>query len=197
MPLPEVIRVKLSTEAAGAISVTAVVARDMPLRELVEEMLPLLGKDEARIREALGRGTLVSGGSRFRWTAIEAASEEVRTLLGTFPDSNPDRVFEASRCVAVVLHGQRRRIEIPREIAAAKRFLRSESYWDALIEAARAGEVRYREYSYRRRADQYDVRFSPPDAERLRNAARLMRYSTLRDEIARDAISSADLFVER
>ncbi len=197
MPLPGVIRVKLSTEAAGAISVTAVVARDMPLRELVEEMLPLLGKDERRISEALGRGTLVSGGSRFRWTAIQAPAEEVRTMLDMFPDSDPRRAFDPARCVTAVLEGQRKRIEIPREVALARRFLRRETYWDALMQVVRAGQVSYREYSYRRRADHYLVRFSPPEAERLRAAARLMRYSTLRDDITRNSLSSADLFVER
>lgn len=197
MPLPEVIRVKLSTEAAGAISVTAVVNREMPLRELVEEMLPLLGKDGERIGAALARGTLVSGGSRFRWAGMDASPEELRTLLDTFPDSDPGRVFEPQRCVAAVLHGQRRRIEVAREVGAAKRFLHRQSYWDALIEAAAAGVVSYREYSYRRRADHYEVEFPRPAAARLREAARLLRYPALRGEVSRDTISSADLFIER
>ena len=56
----------------GSISITPVVVREMPLRELVEYMLGVTGKDEARIRELLLRGTLVSGASRFRWAGWEA-----------------------------------------------------------------------------------------------------------------------------
>src|SRR5438874_1143259 len=72
MALPDKVRVKLSSEAAEGISITPVVAREMPLRELVEYMLGVTGKDEGRVRELLLRGTLVSGASRFRWAGWEA-----------------------------------------------------------------------------------------------------------------------------
>jgi hypothetical protein len=58
MALPEVIRVKLSSEDAGAISITPVVVQEMLLRELVEHMLGVVGKDHARVREILIRGML-------------------------------------------------------------------------------------------------------------------------------------------
>ncbi len=45
MALPHTIRVKLSSEAAGALSITAVVVQDLPLRDLVEHMLGVVGKD--------------------------------------------------------------------------------------------------------------------------------------------------------
>ena len=67
MPLPSSIRVKLSSEAAESISITPVVLRDIPIRELIEHMIGITGKDEARVHELLLRGTLVSGASRFRW----------------------------------------------------------------------------------------------------------------------------------
>src|SRR5579863_235688 len=75
MSLPETVRVKLSSEAAGYVSVTPVVVREMPTRDLVELMLGITGKDEARVRDLLLRGTLVSGASRFRWTGWEADRE--------------------------------------------------------------------------------------------------------------------------
>jgi len=56
MPLPQTIRVKLSSEAAEYVSVTQVVMRDMPVRELVELMLGITGKDETRLCELLLRG---------------------------------------------------------------------------------------------------------------------------------------------
>jgi len=72
MPLPEKIRVKLSSEAAESIALTPVVVQEMALRELIEHVLGVTGKDEARIRDLLLRGTLVSGASRFRWPGWEA-----------------------------------------------------------------------------------------------------------------------------
>ena len=68
MPLLDTIRVKLSSEAAEYVSITPVVVQEMPVRDLVEHMLGITGKDEARVRDLLLRGTLVSGASRFRWT---------------------------------------------------------------------------------------------------------------------------------
>ncbi len=118
-------------------------------------------------------------------------------MLDTFPDSDPARALEPLRCVAAVLHGERRRIELPREVGSARRFLRRRSYWDALLEAVAGGTATYREYSYRRRADHYEIRFSPSGAERLRVAALLLRYPALRSQVGQDIILTADLFVER
>jgi hypothetical protein len=196
MPLPAILRVKLSTEAAGAIALTAVVAREMPVRDLVEEMLPFTGKDEERVRATLARGTLVSGGSRFRWTGFDAGAGEIRALLDSFPDSDPERAFDPGRCVCAVLEGRRRKIEIPREAGSRKRLLRRESFWDALT-AAVAGRVRYCEYSYRRRADRYRIEFTAADSRRLCAAAELLRYPALRSAVALEMVAAADLYVER
>src|SRR5689334_14193150 len=105
MALPDRVRVKLSSEAAESISITPVVAREMPLAELVEYMLGVTGKDEGRIRELLLRGTLVSGASRFRWVGWEAEPQELRDLLTMFPDPEPERPFAAERCVRAILRG--------------------------------------------------------------------------------------------
>ena len=99
MALPQTVRVKLSSEEAGAISITPVVVQEMPVRDLVEHLLGVTGKDEARIREVLRRGTLVSGASRFRWVGLEADSESVTELLAGFPDPDPTRHFAAGRCM--------------------------------------------------------------------------------------------------
>src|SRR5689334_9069219 len=103
MSLPDTVRVKLSSEDAGAISLTQVVVRDMPVRELVEYMLGVTGKDEARIRDLLLRGSLINGASRFRWTGWDASLPAVRDLLATFPDAQPDRPFVRERCVRAIL----------------------------------------------------------------------------------------------
>src|SRR5205814_7313072 len=124
MALPDTIRVKLSSEAAESISITPVVVQEIPIRELVEHMLGVTGKDAPRLHELLLRGTLVSGASRFRWAGWDADREGIEELLATFPDPDPRRPFTAAMCTRAALRGPGRRIEIPREIGMRKPFFR-------------------------------------------------------------------------
>src|SRR5258705_12367827 len=96
MPLPDSVRVKLSSEVAESISITPVVVRDIPMRELIEHMLGITGKDAPRLHELLLRGTLVSGASRFRWTGWDADRKGIAEVLATFPDPDPLRPFAAA-----------------------------------------------------------------------------------------------------
>src|SRR6185295_18374543 len=173
MALPPTVRVKLSSEAAESISITPVVVQEMPVRELVEHMLGVTGKDEARIRDLLLRGTLVSGASRFRWTGWEADDAGLRSLLTTFPDPNPSRPFDADRCVRAVLRGPRQPIDVARQAALSRgliaSILRRPSFWDALIEAAGTAVPAYIGYSYRDRADVYQLPLTGPAAKRIRD----------------------------
>ena len=197
MPLPETIRVKLSSEAAGYISVTQVVVQEMPLRELVELMLGLTGKDAGRVRELLLRGTLVSGGSRFRWTGWDAEIAALESLLATFPDPEPKRAFSAERTICAVLRGPGCRIEVTREAGAPRRFLHGRSFWAVLMELAAAGAPRYIEYSYKLRADCYRVEPARTAAALLRENAGALKYSTLESQVRQAAVESIDLYVAR
>ncbi len=82
MALPQTIRVKLSSEAAEAISLTPVVVQEMPMRELVEHMLGVAGQGRGAHPRMLLRGTLVSGASRFRWAGWEPDAESLRDAAG-------------------------------------------------------------------------------------------------------------------
>ena len=156
------VRVKLSSEAAESISLTPVVVQELPVRELIEHMLGLTGKDEARIRELLLRGTLVSGASRFRWAGWDADVEGVREVLATFPDPDPSRPFAAERCVRAILRGGRQAIEIPREAGARKALFQRETLLGSADGGGRrSGARRYAGYSYRERADRYHPRVRP------------------------------------
>ena len=197
MSLPERIRVKLSSEAAEAISLTPVVVREIALRELIDHMLGVTGKDAPRIRELLRRGTLVSGASRFRWEGWEPDAMDLDTLLASFPDADPQRPFAAPRCVRAVLRGGRQPIDLPRQACERKPLFRRASFWDVLLEVAGAAGTRYTEYSYRDRADRYRADLAPAHAQRLRAAAGTLRYSTLREQLLHTAFLSADLYVER
>lgn len=197
MALPERIRVKLSSEAAESISITPVVVQELPVRELIEHMLGVAGKDEARIRELLLRGTLVSGASRFRWAGWEADLESLREMLATFPDADPARRFAAERCIRAVLRGPRQAVEISREAAAQKGMFRRASFWDLLMEVAGAAPLSYAGYSYRDRADRFTAGLSVADAERLRAGGDAVRFSTLREHLQRAAFAHVEVYVVR
>jgi hypothetical protein len=197
MSLPATVRVKLSSEAAEGISITRVVVQDLPLRDLVEHMLGITGKNEARVRELLLRGTLVSGASRFRWTGWDAELDGLRELLATFPGDDPARPFAPARCMRAVLRGGRQAIHIPREAAARKPLLRKTSFWDVLMDVAEAGEIRYLHYSYKDRADCYRLEMPLAAAGKLRAAADIVKYSSLREQIRSAGFVWAELYVER
>ena len=180
-------RVKLSTESAGAISLTPVVVEEMPIRVLIDHLLGVAGKDEARIREILARGSFVSGASRFRWQGWQADEEALGGMLLTFPDSDPSRPFDPARCVQAILRGGLRPITLPRDAGP---------FWDALMEIAVAAPV-YSGYSYRDRADRYRKPLAIPESERLRVAAAKLRSSTLREEIFNVVFREAELYVPR
>jgi hypothetical protein len=197
MALPQTIRVKLSSEAAESISLTPVVVQELPVRELIEHMLGITGKDDARIRELLKRGSLVSGATRFRWVGWEADVEGVREVLGTFPDADPSRKFEASRCARVVLRGMRSTIEITRETGARKGLFQRTSFWDLLMEVAGAGNALYGGYSYRDRADRFLRELTAAEGERIRAGSDAVRFSTLRDQVRAMAISQVESYCSR
>jgi hypothetical protein len=197
MSLPATIRVKLSSEAAEGISITRVVVQDLAVRELIEHMLGLTGKDEARIHELLLRGSLVSGASRFRWTGWDADPAAIRELLATLPGDDPTRAFSATRCVRAVLRGARQAIDIPRAAGARKSWLRKSSFWDVLMEAANGGPLRYSHYSYKDRADCHRLDLPSPAIDRLRIAGGMLRYSTLREQVRGAGFAWAELYVER
>jgi len=197
MPLPPKVRVKLSSEAAEAISITPVVVQELAIRDLMEHILGVTGKDEARIGELLLRGTLVSGASRFRWHGWEADREEVRALLATFPDPDPSRRFLASNCERAILRGGRQAIQVAREAVGRKGLFQRESFWDTLMRIAQVNESRYEGYSYRERCDRFVRALGHAEAEVVREAAKSVKYSTLRDQIRAEGFTEIELLTRR
>ncbi|MGO9008628.1 MAG: hypothetical protein ACLQPN_00885 [Bryobacteraceae bacterium] len=197
MALPATVRVKLSSEAAGAIAITPVVIQELPIRELVGHVLALAGKDEARLLEVLLRGSLVSGASRFRWEGWDADRESLRELLATFPDSDPTLAFAPERCRRAVLTGGMRAIEISREAAASRGLFRRGGFWEELMQMVGGSGPVYAGYSYRDGADRYRCLLTAGSCARLRAAAQRLRHSTLRDRIQSEAFAVAEVYTER
>jgi hypothetical protein len=181
--LPGEIRVRISSEAAGSISMTPVVTQSMPLRDVVEAILATTGKDVVRVRDILRRGAVVQGASRLRWEPLSAEEEDIAGLLRSFPDPDQSRRFAAERCIGVRLRAGRQTVELPRQVAAERRLLKRRSFWDALMEIGLRTAPEYVDYSYRLRADEYRVALSPSDLRQLQQAADLLRYSGLAAQI--------------
>jgi hypothetical protein len=195
--LPEIVRVKISSEAAEFISLTPVVVREMPLRELIEALLGSAGKSPERIEGMLRSGSFVSGGSRFRWEGFTAGRAAVEALLATFPDPDPGRAFSAAACLRAILRGPNARIEIERQTAREHRLFRRNCFWDRLMDMAQAAGTRYCGYSYRERADCYEISLTSADSKALRESAGLLRYSTLEAQVSRTHLDRIEFFVER
>jgi hypothetical protein len=197
MALPPTVRVKLSSEAAESIALTPVVVQELPMRELIEHMLGVVGKDLVRMRELLLRGTLVAGASRFRCAGWPVDEDDLRGILATFPDADPAQNFAAARCIRLVLRGGRRPIEIRRDAAARKGLFQRESFWDVLMDVAAAAPLTYAGYSYRDRADRFQRDLTVEETGRLRAAADSVKYSTLRDQLLSVGFTSVELLATR
>jgi hypothetical protein len=164
---------------------------------LVEHILRVTGKDVSRISLILQQGVVVSGASRLRWTPIDAAPDEIASVLEAFPDSLPGRPFDPSRCIRVALVGGRSTIDLSRDVASQKRFLQRRSFWHALTEIAAGLTLTYQHYSYADRADLYRADLSLDAARSLREHAGLLRYSSLEMQVRDYAYDRIELWVER
>jgi len=189
--------VKLSSEAAESIALTPVVVQEMAMRDLIEHVLGVTGKDEARICDLLMRGTLVSGASRFRWAGWEAEAKGLAEVLATFPDPEPHRAFVPAACVRAFLRGGRQAIDITREAGDRKGMFQRRSFWDDLMAVMGLTAPVYLGYSYRDRADRYQRDFTHAETELLRGVCDGLRYSTLRDQVRTVAFTHAELLVKR
>lgn len=197
MPLPETIAAKVSSEAAGYITMSRVMLHQMPVAELIERVLGVTGKNAPRVREILLRGTIVSGATRYRWDGIEASEREVAELLAEFPDPQPERPFDASHCTRIVLRGERGSAEITAEAALEKRLFKRSSFWDVLLPALEGLTPTYKQYSYSEKCDIYEAALPAETLERLKSNAGLLKYSGLADQLLRFEWATAELHVAR
>ncbi len=194
MPLPRKIPVKISSEAAGYISFTPVARQELDPGELVERILGVTGKRPSRIRDILSRGSFASGSSRYRWEGFEANSAELDTLLARFPDDEPGRTFDASRCTKVVFQGRRGGLELEAETASRRRLFQRRSFWEALLALVDSVRPEYQRYSYSDQADVYTVKLP---LETLLGHTRLLKYRGIAEELRMLAPETAEVFVRR
>jgi len=193
--VPEIVRVKLSSEAAEFVALTPVVVQEMPFRELLEHVVGAAGPDAPHVRDILKRGSMVSGGTRFRWQGCDCDISDLLAAMAALPRPEPDRPFAAERCQRAVLAGSATRIELAREPAGQRRLFKQRSFWQCLMEEAVSPA--YVTYLYKDRADQYRVHLSPQQCERLKSEAALLKFEGVAKQIQRTAFDRMDLFVLR
>lgn len=195
--LPETIRVRLSSEDAGGVSLTPVVSRDMRLAEVVELMLDVTGRDLVRLRSLLLRGSLVAGATRYRWDAVRATDEQLQELLAGLPDAEPQRPFAPERCTEVLWEGPGFKTRTSSQALARRRFLRRRSFWDVLAEAAGAGGALYAGFHHRERADRYRIDVGPEMAAVLQRHAGLLTHRALEARIRSGSVRRIEFLVGR
>lgn len=182
MPLPETIPVKYSEEEAEYLSLRPVVRQTFRLRELVDMVLAVTGKDSERVRQVLRSGTAVFHFYRYWWQGFEADAAELARLLAEFPDAQPDRAFRMEECTLAWLETALGRValRLEKQHASQRRLLRRRSLWDCLAELVERNAPRYSHYSYEQRADCFEATLSPDDwpqtqRDLLRHAPRGLR----------------------
>ena len=181
---PAKIRVKLVSEAAEYVTVSHVVQRDFGLAELVELMLPVLGKDARRIRQILEAGTISTGEYRYRWEPLEVAEHELEAILQSLPGPDPLRAFQPERCVGLRFRRGAETLELPRELTARKGLFARQSFWEALLEWA-AQRVRYSDYSHADKADVFTVVLDGEAGQMLRALLPLLKPKSAAERLAR------------
>lgn len=177
VPLPETIPARYTEEEADNFSIRPVKRQNFRLRELIDMILRVTGKDLPRVQQILRSGTLVYHFYRYWWQGFDADVEDLAVILAEFPGDDPSRAFRAEACSMVLLEGAsavRKPVEIAREAAERKPLFAAHSFWDCLLSSAQKSIPLYAGYSFDRAADLYQVELTAGQSSGLqRDASRL------------------------
>ena len=175
MALPETISVRYTEEEAEYLSVRPVVRQEFRLEELLDMLVSVAGKDVHRLQQALRSGTTIYHYYRYWWQGFEADEADLHAALARFPDADAARLFRWEDCTAVLLETEsgpgRSPVELPREAASRRRWLRRASLWDVLMRLTTGEPPQYETYSYSRRGDLYHRQASGLPLEALSKEA--------------------------
>lgn len=192
----ETFRVKLVSEAAEYVSITPIIHRDYTLHELIGAMLPVVGRDAERIRQMLRVGGLSNGEYRFRWEGREVDAAQIEGVLAGYPRAEPQRPFEAEKCVAIRFSRGVEVLSLPRESAERKSLFAAKSFWDEFLRFARSG-LRYADYAYADQADVYVLELDLSSHEAFRALLPLMKPKSAGDRLERLRPEKIELLTRR
>ncbi|MBI4464749.1 MAG: hypothetical protein HY647_08615 [Acidobacteria bacterium] len=182
--VPETIRVKLLSEVAEYLTVSHVMQREMSPAELVELILPVVGRDKNRIRQILHVGTISTGDYRYRWDRWDAQEEEVEAILQGLPGPDPSRAFQPDACFLIRFCHGLETLDLPQERAAQKTLFARQSFWDGLLQLAARG-VHYADYSQADKADVFALPLDTESAEMLRGFLPLLKPKSAAERLGR------------
>jgi hypothetical protein len=174
MSLPATIPVRYTEDEAEYVSLRPIVRQTFQLRELVEMILSVSGKDAQRIQKLLAAGSVTYHGYRYWWDGFAADLAELEVVLGSYPDADPERIFEMARCSAVIFEAAKfkEKVEVSREQGAAGKWYRRGNFWGVVEALAGGAAPAYAGYTYEKRADLYETPIDGAAAGRLVEAAK-------------------------
>jgi hypothetical protein len=169
--LPETIPVRFTEEEAEYVSIRPVRKQIFKLRELVDMVLCVCGRDLPRVQQILRTGTVVFHFYRYWWQGFETDAAELSAVLAEFPADDPSRVFRSDECTMIVLESAvkgRQSVEVKRADADRKSLFASRSFGECLLALAEGSqEINYGGYSFARRADLFRVELNAEQNARL------------------------------
>lgn len=198
MPLPETIPVRFTEEEADYVSIRPVKRQIFRLRELVDMVLSVTGRDLPRVQQILHAGTVVFHFYRYWWQGFDATTDELSSLLAEFPADDPSRAFNPGTCTMILVESAtqtRQTVEIKKEDAARKPLFSSRSFWDYLLGIVPPKEIHYARYSFARRADLYRVELTAEQSARLLTHAQKLAPRSLRGALETVGASARLVFV--
>jgi hypothetical protein len=197
MSLPERVRIKVLSDAAGFLDVTRVSHQEVPFAQVLDLVVAVAGLDAARVAAILRAGAAVSGGYRYRWPPLVASESEIAPLLENFPKPDPRRPFDASRCLLARVRAGVETIELPREMAARRRRSQLETFWDHLMAVCAGHPPAYAGYSYRDAADLYTLDLTSDMERGLRQAGPLLAVDRVAEQITGLPLEKITFYVKR
>jgi hypothetical protein len=192
----EIFHVKLVSEAAEYISISQIMHKDFSLHDLIGAMLPVVGRDAARIQQLLGMGGFSNGEYKFRWEGREVAAIAIGQVLDTYPRPEPQRPFHGDACIMIRFIRDVEVLSLPRAAAEKKGLFSRESFWDGLLALA-SGSLRYADYSFADQADVYALELGVDIAEKFRALLPLMKPKSAAERIERLRPKKIELLTQR
>lgn len=187
MLLPETIPVRFTEEEAEYVSIRPVRRQIFKLRELVDMVLSVTGRDLPRVQQILRTGTIVFHFYRYWWQGFETDAVELSALLAEFPSDDPTLAFRSAECTTIVLESTskaRPLLDVNKADANHKSLFASQSLWEFLLSLAESPqEIKYGGYSFARRADLYRVKLSAEQTASVQRNATKFASRALRGPI--------------
>jgi len=187
VPLPETIPVRFTEEEAEYVSIRPVRRQTFKLRELVDMVLCVTGRDLPRVQQILRTGTVVFHFFRYWWQGFETDAAELSAVLAEFSIDDPSRTFSSDACTVVVLESAvkaRQSIDVNKKDADHKSLFASKSFWEYLLSLAEPPqEIKYDGYSFARRADLYRAELTAEQSASLQRSAAKLASRALRGPI--------------